>query len=242
MKRLFQALISSVITATASLHAYEVPSALPFTSTDGSEVYVAPVWEFGISRWGNGKKQTGSLWGAAVGYSYKERDSIYFNLQFTGAAGRWTGSAGNNPTQEYITEMRFGYVVAPSGDRLTLTPFIGLGSYVFNQTLSGPNFTSYFWYVPLGVCLDYRVTDSWSIGLIGSGAPTFSGSYKINHRASAPTRALWVAELPVTYLGSLPFECAIIPFFKEWAYLNHGELIKQKNLYYGLKLAFGYLF
>ncbi len=208
-------------------------------AVEGSNIYVAPVWEYGISHLGNDKERKGSLWGAAVGYSYAERDSIYFNLEFTAAAGRWTGSANDESTQEYITESRFGYVAVPCPDRLTLTPFIGIGSYVFNQ---GSNFTSYFWYLPIGVCVEYQVSKNWTIGLIGLGAPTFSGSYKITHRRSAPTTPLWKAELPITYLGSLPFNCSIIPFVKEWSYLNHDDLIKQRNMYYGLKLAFGYSF
>lgn len=208
-------------------------------AVDGSNLYVTPVWEYGISHWGKDTQQKGSLWGAAIGYSYAEKDSIYFNLEFSAAAGRWTGSAGDNPTQEYITEARFGYVAVPCPDRLTLTPFIGIGSYVFNQS---PDFTSYFWYLPLGVCLEYQINKSWTIGLLGLGAPTFSGSYNITHRGSAPTTPLWKAEIPVTYLGSLPFKCAIIPFVKEWSYRNHGELIKQRNMYYGLKLAFAYNF
>jgi hypothetical protein len=208
---------------------------------DGSNIYVAPVWEYGLSNWGNGTSQKGSLWGGSVGYAYSERDSIYFNLEFTAAAGKWTGSAGSNPTQEYITEARFGYVGVPWPDRLSLTPFIGVGSYVFNQS---PDFTSNFWYIPIGVILEYKINANWSIGLMGLGAPTFSGSYKITHvgRGSAPTTAFWKAEIPITYSGSLPFECAIIPFLKEWAYLNHNELIKQTNMYYGLKVAFGYRF
>ncbi|MES2200194.1 MAG: hypothetical protein V4489_08515 [Chlamydiota bacterium] len=208
-------------------------------AVEGSNVYLTPVWEYGVSHWGNGARQKGSLWGAALGYAYSEKDSIYFNLEFTAAAGRWTGSVGNNPTQEYITESRFGYVAVPCPDRLTLTPFVGVGSYVFNQS---PNFTSYFWYIPIGVILEYQINKSWTIGLMGLGAPTFSGSYKISHRGSAPTSALWKAELPITYVSSLPFNCSVIPFVKEWAYHNHGELIKQRNMYYGLKLAFGYQF
>lgn len=208
-------------------------------AVDGSNVYITPVWEYGVSHWGNDTKQSGSLWGASIGYSYLEQDSIYVNLEFTAAAGRWTGSAGNESTQEYITETRFGYVAAPFPGKLTLIPFIGMGSYVFNQ---GSNFTSYFWYLPIGVCLEYQASKDWKIGFVGIGAPTFAGSYKITHRGSAPTTPLWKAELPITYLGSLPFECSIIPFIKEWSYHRHNELIKQQNMYYGLKLALAYHF
>lgn len=50
------------------------------TSSDGSKVYIAPAWEYVNSQWGNGTKQSGSLWGASVGYTYSEKDSIYLNL------------------------------------------------------------------------------------------------------------------------------------------------------------------
>lgn len=213
-------------------------------SVEGSTLYVAPAWEFGNSHWGNHSKQSGSLWGGVVGYQYEKRDCLYFNLDFTAMAGKWSGSAGSDPTQEYITEMRIGYVGTPAAtDAFTLVPFIGVGSYVFNQSLSGgSNFNSYFWYVPIGVKFEYRVNKSLSVGFVGLGAPTFSGSYKITHREHAPTTPLWKAELPISYVGSLPFSVAFIPFFKTWAYLSHDDLIKQRNLYYGLKLAFGYHF
>jgi|GEM_PF-2839811 len=215
----------------------------PLASVEGSKVYIAPLWEYGHSEWGNRTSQNGSLWGASVGYSYSERNSIYVNLEFTGAAGRWKGSAGNDPTREYVTELRLGYVGAFPCERFTLTPFVGIGSYVFNQTISGgPNFNSYFWYVPIGVSLEYRISKSFAIGLMGFGAPTFAGSYKINYRANAPTDALWKVELPLTYYGSLPFELSIVPFAKQWAYLANEELIKQRNTYYGLKIGFGYHF
>lgn len=205
-----------------------------------SKVFVAPVWEYGVSHLGNGTSQKGSLWGATVGYTYSEKDSVYFDFEFMAVAGKWNGSAGNDPTQEYVTEARFGYVAMPWPDRFTMTPFIGMGSYVFNQT---SNFTSYFWYLPIGVVLEYQINQKWTIGLVGYGAPTFSGSYKIEgNKNSAPTSALWKAELPVKFLGSLPFELSIVPFFKGWSYRNHDQLIKQSNLYYGLKLGLGYLF
>jgi hypothetical protein len=212
-------------------------------SVEGSKVYAAPAWEFTHSHWGGGKKQNGSLWGGVIGYQYEKRDGLYCNLDFTAMAGKWHGTAGNNPTQEYITELRLGYVGTPAATKaFTLTPFIGVGSYVFNQTISGPNFNSYFWYVPIGVRFEYRINKSLSIGFLGMGAPTFSGSYKVTHRRHAPTAPLWKAELPITYLGSLPFSFSFIPFFKDWAYLQHKELIKQRNIYYGLNLVFGYRF
>lgn len=219
-----------------------VPQLPGFVSDNGSVAYMAPVWEYGISRWGNGTKQTGSLWGAAVGYGYSERDGIYFRAEFSALAGRFSGSAGNDPTQEYITELRFGYVSVPCCDgRLTLTPFFGAGSYVFNQTLSGPDFRSYFWYLPFGFNLRYRIGNAWAIGFTGFGAPSFGARYKITNWKSAPVRPLWFVELPATYF-SLPFECSLIPFFKSWAYRHRGDLISQRNLYYGIKAAFGYRF
>jgi len=213
-------------------------------SAEGSTVYVAPAWEFVSSRLGNHTKQTGSLWGGVIGYQYEKRDCLYFNLDFTAMAGKLHAGAGGIPTQEYITEMRVGYVGTPAAtNAFTLTPFIGIASYVFNQSFSkGPSLNSYFWYVPIGVKFEYRVNKSLAIGFVGLGAPTFSGSYKTSNRGHAPTRPLWKAELPISYLGSLPYSVAFVPFFKTWAYLSHGDLMKQRSVYYGLKLAFGYHF
>ena len=233
MKRLA---ISAALVAVGALNASE--------TVENSMVYVAPAWEFVNSHLGNHTKQTGSLWGGALRYQYQKRDSFYFNLEFAPMAGRLHTGSEHVSTQEYVTEMRVGYVGTPAAtNAFTLTPFIGVGSYVFNQSFSkGPNLNSYFWYVPVGVKIEYRVNKSLSIGFLGFGAPTFSGHYKTSSKGHAPTRPLWKAALPISYLGSLPYSVSFIPFFKTWAYSSHEDLVKQRILYYGLKLAFGYHF
>jgi hypothetical protein len=213
-------------------------------SSEGSNVYLTPAWQYLISHWGNGGKQKGSMGGISAGYAYLERDSLYFNGEFTFMAGKLHGSAGTSPTQEYITEVDFGYdISSPFGEKFTLTPFVGVGAYVFNQTGPGPVFDSHFWYVPIGASLEYRFDQSWSMALVGYGAPTFAGHWsQSGDSGHAPVSGLWKAELPVTYLGSLPFELSLIPFVKGWAYEKHGDLIKQRQTYYGLKMSFGYHF
>ena len=242
-KRLFGVCLFSM----ASLLAEQGTQVIVQPVEKNSHLYVAPVWDYLNSHWGNGTKQTGSLWGANVGYTYAARDTIFFNGEFTYMAGMLKGSAGNDPTQEYITDVKLGYdLSSPFGEDFTMTPFIGMGSYVFNQSLSGnDSFHSHFWYVPIGVSFCYKISNSWSIGFMGLGAPTFSGRWKITHnggRGNAPTSALWKGELPVMYTGSLPFEFAVVPFVKGWAYHANGELIEQRNTYYGVRALFGYRF
>lgn len=209
-----------------------------------SRVYVAPAWDYLLSQWGNGTSQRGSLWGGNVGYSYIERDSIYFNGEFTYMAGMLRGSAGNDPTQEYITEIKLGYDLSSVfGDKFSLTPFLGFGSYVFNQSIGeGLHFRSHFWYVPIGAAFRYQWNRNWSIGFLGLGAPTFSGRWKIETSGNAPTTALWKAELPLIYSGALPFEWSLTPFVRGWGYIKHEELLAQKNTYYGITMTFAYGF
>lgn len=210
----------------------------------GSTLYVGPAWDYVNSRWGNDKKQTGSLWGVNAGYTYSTRDTIYFNGQFTFMSGMLKGSAGNDPTQEYITEAQLGYdISSPFGENFSLIPFLGMGSYIFNQSIGGGNsFHSHFWYVPIGVSFSYQINSHWAIGFTGIGAPTFSGRWSINGNNSqnAPTSALWEGELPVQYKASSPFTFFLVPFIKGWSYHSSGELIEQRNTYYGLRVLFGY--
>ncbi len=209
-----------------------------------SNVYVAPAWEFLHSSWGNGTKQTGSLWGGLAGYTYKQKDSWYFSSEFNYMAGILKGSAGNNPTQEYITEVRGGYnLAAPLGPKFSVTPFLGMGSYIFNQSIFGSkDFKSHFWYVPIGLFFDYKINTSWTVGFLGMGAPTFAGRWKISKWRDAPTSALWKGELFAIYTGCLPFEFSLVPFIKGWSYRNSEPLTQQSNTYYGLKALFGYRF
>ena len=228
--------------SASALEADQAPSTLK--PLEGSSVYVAPVWEFLNSKWGNDTNQNGSLWGGSAGYSYIERDSVFFNAEFSYMAGMLKGSAGNDPTQEYITEIKLGYdLSSPFGEHFSVTPFVGMGSYIFNQSLSGDlQFKSHFWYVPIGVALSYRINQHWNLAFVGSGSPTFSGRWKVLHTQDAPTTALWRAELPITYLGGSSFEMSIVPFVKGWSYCKTSELTEQNNTYYGLKLACGYRF
>ncbi|MBM3198676.1 MAG: hypothetical protein FJZ58_05420 [Chlamydiae bacterium] len=235
----FYRIIFSLLSSSSFLLADAEPSPVL-----GSTLYVGPAWDFVNSRWGNGTKQTGSLWGLNAGYTYATKDTIYFQGQFTFMGGMLKGSAGNDPTQEYITEARLGYdISSPFGEKFTMTPFLGMGIYIFNQSIAGSDsFHSHFWYAPIGVMIAYQVTPAWSIGFTGLGAPTFSGRWKIDHTKDAPTSALWQGELPVTYTGASPFRFSLMPFIKGWAYHNSGDLIEQRNTYYGLKALFGYCF
>ena len=252
MSLYFKSLLGFVMMSSVSVFAAQADQSqastpvvtAPITSLEGSSVYIAPVWEFLNSKWGNNTNQNGSLYGGSAGYTYTERDSIFFNAEFSYMAGMLRGSAGNDPTQEYITEIRLGYdLSSPFGERFSVTPFVGMGSYIFNQSLSGGLcFRSHFWYVPIGVALNYRIDKNWNLGFTGSGSPTFSGRWSVEHTQEAPTSALWRAELPITYLGGSSFELSLIPFAKGWSYCPTDELTQQKNTYYGLKLACGYRF
>ncbi len=238
MKRKWIFSISLLLVGASGLHAVAVPE------EKASNVYVAPAWEYVHSSWGNGTKQTGSLWGALAGYAYEKKDSWYFLAEFNYMAGILKGSAGNDPTQEYITEVRGGYnLAAPFGPRFSITPFVGVASYIFNQTISGGNsFNSNFWYAPIGLFFDYKINKSWKVGFLGMGAPTFAGRWKVSKWRDAPTSALWKGELFAIYTGCLPFEFSLVPFVKGWAYKNDGSLTEQRNTYYGLKALFGYRF
>ena len=223
---------------------FSAVEAAPLSEDKASSMYAAPVWEYLHSSWGDGNKQTGSLWGGLAGYSYKQKDSWYFCSEFNYMAGLLKGSAGNNPTQEYITEVRGGYnLSAPLCSRFSVTPFLGMGSYIFNQSIFGSSdFKSNFWYVPIGLFFDYKINTSWTLGFSGMGAPTFAGRWKVSKWRDAPTSALWKGELFVAYAGCLPFEFSLIPFVKGWSYRSAEHLIEQSNVYYGFKALFGYRF
>jgi hypothetical protein len=228
-----------VILSAAFVNGYAAEKAL-----EGSTFYLGPDWNYLNSNWGNGTKQTGSLWGVLGGYTYVKPDFLYVNAEFNYMAGILKGTAGNDPTQEYITQIRLGYnMVSPLYSLFTITPFLGIGSYIFNQTLGGDQvFNSQFWYVPIGVSFDVKVEENWKIGLMVSGSPTFAGRWKIDEWKEAPVTVLWKGELPVSYTGISPFALSFIPFIKGWAYCHKGDLTKQRNSYYGCKLLASYSF
>lgn len=211
---------------------------------DGSsEVYVGPMWNYVTSDWGNGLNQKGSLWGAFGGYTYKAKDSVFFHGEFSYTAGMLKGSAGNDPTQEYETEIRLGYSFALGQDKCLLIPFFGGGSYILHQSLSGHlDFNSYFWYIPIGLACSYQINSNWIVGFMGLGAPTFGGRWKEHESHKANTKPLWKAEVPVSFVGCLPFKFLITPFLTGWGFHKSGALESQVNTYYGMKLAVEYEF
>ncbi len=209
----------------------------------GSIIYVGPIWNYVTSKWGNGKKQQGSLGGVVGGYFYIAPNAVFFNAEFDYTSGILKGSAGNDPTQEYVTELKLGYSFSLAQNKLLVTPFVGGGSYIIHQSLSHHlDFNSYFWYTPIGLAGTYHLNSHWTIGLIGFGAPTFGGRWKEHHSDKASTKPLWKVEFPLIYLGSLPFELAIIPFATGWGFHKSGDLVAQNNTYYGMRLAFAYHF
>ncbi len=209
----------------------------------GSNIYIGPIWNYVTSKWGDGKEQQGCLWGVVGGYFYIAPNTIFVNAEFDYASGILKGSAGNDPTQEYITELKLGYSFSLAQNKLLLTPFVGGGSYVIHQSLSHHmDFNSYFWYTPIGLAGTYHIGSHWTIGLIGFGAPTFGGRWKEHHFDKAYTKPLWKAELPILYLGSLPFELSIVPFVTGWGFHKSGELVSQNNTYCGMRLGFDYHF
>lgn len=245
-----QNMTSSTTTTTSSTYSSSAQSTaeMPLHTLEGSNLYLAPAWQY---LWSKDKATdttySGSMGGLSVGYDYVERDSLYFKAEFTYMAGALRHSGSNHVnTQEYITEVDFGYdISSPFGDKFTMTPFVGIGAYIFNQTLpnASHNFDSHFWYVPIGLSLEYRFDKSWMMSLVGYGAPTFSGHvHDSNMNGHACVSGLWSVELPISYIGSLPFEVALIPFSKGWAYKSHGSFDGDRQTYVGLKFAFGYHF
>ncbi len=209
-----------------------------------NNIHVGPVWNYVTSNWGNGLEQKGSLYGLLGSYSYIAEDTFYLNAEFMYTAGILKGSAGNDPTQEYVTELRLGYTLSLAKAKFMLTPFTGIASYLIHQSLSGhEDFNGNFWYVPVGLMGSYHLNSDWCLRFLGFGAPTFGGHYKEHdHSAHASTKPLWTAELPVLYLGSLPFELAIVPFVTGWGFHTSDTLTSQTNTYYGIRLDFGYQF
>lgn len=210
---------------------------------EGSTAFISPIGSFVCSSWQGGVSQKGALYGVQGGYSYFSSDHLYVAGDFLYAAGVLRGSAGVNPTQEYITQAFLGYAWGAFSDAFVCAPFVGAGSYLFSQTFFGEaNFTSRFWYVPIGVTFSYALSSSWSVGGEVYGAPTFGGWWKVHQGRSALTRPLWYGQMKLAYHKGTSWEFSLLPFYKQWAYRETGDLLSQSNQYYGCKGQIGYCF
>ena len=212
-------------------------------------VYLAPLWQYTYSHWSNHLSQCGNMWGVVAGYDRTKMDAFYWGGEIDYAEGKLTGSAGHDQSWECWGEGRIGYTFTFCAcPCLSLTPYVGLGYYTFDQDIPhGDTFKTSLWYVPIGVRLEYALSESFKIGLRGSIGPAFDGRWKISgsedddHWRDAPTDVIWRVDLPLTYTlqwcgGNSSFDIALVPFVRNWTVRSKGHLIGQRNIYSGIKI------
>lgn len=224
---------------------------LGFSSAKATEYpnrfYVAPLYQNLNSVWSNHTSQNGAMWGVGTGFDYTQENSFYLGGDFAYATGKIKGTAGNDQTHEFYLEDRIGWSFSLCDlPEFTFVGFVGAGYYQFNQSIAdGQRFNSHFWYIPIGLKVDYAVNCDFHMGLNFTVAPTFAGRWKIECKRNAPTTVLWKVELPFTYMfnwACSPFDVSLVPFYHQWAFQKKGELIGQKNIYFGARLELGYHF
>ncbi len=178
-----------------------------------------------------GHHASGTLWGAVVGYTYKNPCNYYFNAEFDYGTGHIKGNncPGSYPKShinEYFTTLKAGYNF--QYNCLTLTPYGGIGYWYERHNLSqGSRFTYNNWFGIIGGRIDWQYTDCFTIGLDVEGFIPFNTYVHFNRFCKdVNLKDRWGCqiELPIRYeVSSCYCENLFITLAPFYRYMQNGK-------------------
>jgi len=199
---------------------YVEPSFCDECCDNYSEIYVGAIG-YGVNRrvdhsvvglddffgWDNGHHQnSGTLWGAVVGYTYRNPCNFYFNAEFDYGTGHHKGEScqGSFPKghiNQFFTTFKLGYNF--QCDCLTITPYGGIGNwYECHQLSHGNKFHYSIWFGILGGRLDWQYNDCLTVGVDAEGFIPFHSNLHFNtFSKDVKVNGKWggQVELPIRY-------------------------------------------
>jgi hypothetical protein len=193
-------------------------------------------------------KEEGWLPGFYLGYTYKKKDDPYTRLfmEYTNADTDYDGTTQPPEAMPIVDttdnvffrlEWDVGYAF-DSGEKSSLTPYIGYGYRYWKRGLGGPSpfDEEYTWhYFPVGIRADFELSGKWNIGANVAMRFMFGGKMRaflsqIDSSASDFKVDLgdttgWFAEIPVRYRFSDAWSCVGTPWYE------YSEIGKSNQVY-----------
>ena len=248
MKRgLFVGLALLCLTASSAQAEEEVRTPV----TIGSRVTLGAEWFTETIRNKTFNQKGHGTWsGVVAGWDYKKGDAVY-----AGAQARWTwGKVAGQRGQDWNLVGRIGYGWnLSSALNWYFAPYVGVG-YESQRVRFVASSKVHFWYLPIGMMLDYHFNPNFMVGLKAEYGLMFQAKYRqfVTPRGKIPmaNRSRCEVELPFTYLftgfshGHL--DISLVPFWHGWraAQKMNAELTSPNLIVNmcGARLDFGWRF
>ncbi len=190
-------------------------------------------------------------WGGVVGnYDYKEGGNIYGGLQARYAWGKVGGQRGTD--WNGVGRIGYGWDMGATQSWF-LAPYLGAG-YESQRIRFTTSSRVYFWYIPVGIMLDYRANPNFMVGLKAEYGFMAGAKYKqyvaTTGKISAGNRARYEIEVPFTYIftdfSNGHFDISLVPFWHGWrtGQKTSGAITAPRLTVdmYGARLDFGWRF
>lgn len=249
-----------------SLFTFSYLSAQQWTKSYGLEAYLGPEIYYVTRVKNGGGNQTGTLYGARIGFDQIRRYKIYWGADALWAKGTLNGKNDESRIKSSLTDIniegRFGYTFQSKCWRCaSFTPFVGLGYFWENNFFQHPtplplHFKNRFFYVPFGFLSQFFLTPNWSIGanlkirfLIDSSVHVSNDPDHDDVTQNYEELLQYRAELPLTYFvcwKEHSLAVSLVPFYEYRPYgyrANYPfDYLETKFNLYGATLKFLYLF
>jgi len=203
-------LLSVLVLSANFLHANEWEKTYSDAIYAGPEIYYVKRTKEG------GAKQTGTLFGARIGYDHIKRYKLYWGAEALWAQGILNGKNDIIHLKSQLTdinvEARIGYTFQSKCWRCaSFTPFIGAGyfwekNYYKHPSPLAVHFDNEFSYIPVGFLSQIFLTPTFSLGLNAKIRFLLDGSQKVSHDPEHDNMTLhyderlqYRIELPMTY-------------------------------------------
>lgn len=176
----------------------------------------------------NAIKLKGWYWNARTGYQFINRSDI-----FATAEGDWNGGHLKKEDAALATDYRgymhtfgakgrVGYMWGMGNqDLFGVAPYLGIGYgggriSVRGASTAAGRYEYRFWYVPVGLYMDFMISKDLSIGLFGEAQFAFGYRFweSTSGTVSGKNKVNWKVELPVTWQLTKTWDLQLTPFWK----------------------------
>lgn len=249
-----------------SLLACQCLSAEQWTKTYMLEAYAGPEIYYVNRAKKKGGNQTGTIYGARLGFDQIRRYKLYWGADVLWAKGTLNGRTDESRIKSTLTDInvegRFGYTFQSKSWRCaSFTPFVGCGFFWENNFFQHPtplplHFKNRFSYVPFGFLSQIFINPNWSVGvnfkvrfLIDSSVHVSNDPDHDDVTQNYQELLQYRAEIPVTYFvcwKEQSLAVSLVPFYEYRPYGYRAnfpfDYLETKFNIYGATIKFLYLF
>ena len=249
-RRLFAGLAAALLCLSASSAQAEIPTGQNAQMGNPERLTLGAEWFSETIRNKTAGTKGHGGWGGLVGnFDHKEDNALYFGAQGRYACGKVGGQRGTD--WNAVGRLGYGWNLGAAKDWY-LAPYAGVG-YESQRIRFSTSSRVYFWYIPVGAMLDYRMSPNFMMGLKAEFSFMCHARYKqytaTTGTVSMGNRARYEVEVPMTYIfdpfSGGHFDMSLVPFWHGWRTGQRTGSPTAPRLtvdMYGARLDFGWRF